>query len=67
MYGVQIANLYFRHFFKRPFWRRHLKMHSNVTLIENDISMSPFSKDAELLKKTYREGLEKGNELLARL
>jgi len=67
LYGADVSNLYFKNFFKRPFWRRRLRRSRNVITLQSDTSISSFSKDTQLLKKLYREGLEKGNELLAQL
>lgn len=67
MQGSEIANRYFKNFFKRPFWRRNFRKQDNVIIVESDKPISIFATDADLLKRAYAEGLRKGSELVARL
>lgn len=67
MYGIRIANLYFKSFFRKPFLERSFATAPNVLSIENDLPVSSFTKNAEVLKKVYKGGLEKGVEALQRI
>ncbi len=67
MYGTEVSNLYFKNFFKRPFWRKRFRKYPNTLIIENDVLVSSFEKNTELLKKTYYAGLAKGNEISGKL
>ncbi|MDC0506099.1 patatin-like phospholipase family protein [Candidatus Gracilibacteria bacterium] len=67
MYGWKTGYLYAKNFFKKPYWEYQIDKYDNLIHIENNINIGTFCTDTQILQASYKQGLNKGKQLLKKI